>query len=186
MRSMVRRLRKALRRPRRKGKKRPKVARVIPRENLTRISSGFTEEGPRRVVVKGMPARLRLVVLSMGSQGGGGLSEEMADRVLDWISSGLAEVASFDSPGVRVWPPFYSEDGFATALQANVPIPEPKGMKSHWVELAGVVRMGRLAMHVGLVLCTEDPSNLRFVKVKRERWLDFLTIEKSPAMAGTR
>jgi hypothetical protein len=187
VRSMWLRLRRAVRRSRKKGKKRrARVAKVIQRENLTRISSGFTEEGPRRVVVKGMAARLRLVVLSMGSQGGGGLSEEMADRVLDWISSGLAEVASFDTPGVRVWPPFYSEDGFATALQAHVPIPEPKGMKSHWVELAGAVRMGRLVIHVGLVLYVEEPSNLRFMKVKRERWLDFLAIEKTQATAGTR
>jgi hypothetical protein len=110
----------------------------------------------------------------------------MADRVLDWISSGLAEVASSDNPGVRVWPNFYSEDGFATALQAHVPIPEPKGMKSHWVELAGIVRMGRLVLYVGLVLYAEEPSSLRFAKVKRERWLDFLTIEKNPEMAGYR
>jgi hypothetical protein len=184
VRSMVRRVRKALRTSRRKGKKR--LPKVIQRENLARVSAGFTESGPCRIVVKGTPARLRLVILSLGSQGGGSLSEEMADRVLDWISSGLAEAAVYDAPGVRVWPPFYSASGFATALQSHVPIPEPKGMKSHWVELAGAVRMGRLVIHVGLVLHTEEPSTLRLVKVKSDRWMDFLAVEKNPEMAGTR
>jgi hypothetical protein len=184
VRSMWRRLRKALRTSRRKGKKR--LPKVIKRENLTRVGSGFTDEGPCRIVVKGMPARLRLVILSLGSQGGGSLSEEMADRVLDWISSGLAEVAVYDAPGVRIWPPLYSAGGFATALQTHVPIPEPKGMKSHWVELAGAVRMGRLVILVGLVLHTEEPSTLRLVKVKSDRWMDFLAVEKNPEMAGTR
>jgi hypothetical protein len=117
----------------------------------------------------------------MGTQGGGGLSEDMADRVLDWIKNGLAEVAAHDGPGVRVWPPFYSADGFATALQNNVPIPEPPGRRSHWVLMAGSVRMGRLVIHVGLLLYAEDANSLRLIKVKQEQWLDSLAIEKTPA-----
>jgi hypothetical protein len=155
-------------------------------EDLEFIGEGFTEVGPRRVVVKGLPARLRLVVLSPGTRDAGVLSEEMADRVLDWIKRGLAEVASYDSPGVRVWPPFYGSEGFANALQSNVPLPEPKGTKSHWVEVAGEVRIGRGLIHVGLVLYAEDANSIRFIRVKDERWLDSLAIEKTPAEVGYR
>jgi hypothetical protein len=183
VRAIVRKLRGAVRPlKRKKGKKRRRVPSPAPlREDLKLIGEGFSDVGPRRLVVKGVPARLRLIVLSMGTQGGGSLSEDMADRVLDWIKDGLAEVASFDGPGVRVWPPFYSADGFATALQNNVRIPEPQGIKSHWVLLAGSVRMGRPVIHVGLLLYAEDANSLRLIKVKQEQWLDSLTIEKTPA-----
>jgi hypothetical protein len=140
--------------------------------------------GPQRIVVKGIPARLRLVVMSMGTKGGGGLSEEMSDRVLDWIKDGLSEVASHDAPGVRVWPPFYSADGFATALQTNVPAPTGKGTKSPWVILSGDVRIGKLLIYVGLLLHAEERSSLGFVKIKGDRWLDALAIEKTPASAA--
>jgi hypothetical protein len=185
LRSIIRKLSGA-RRPARKMKGKKKRAGALPaiqREELALIGEGFTEVGPNRVVVKGVPARLRLVVLSMGTKGGGGLSEDMADRVLDWIKDGLAAVASYDSPGVRVWPPYYSADGFATALPSFVPVPAGTGAKSHWVLLAGPVRMGRLIIHVGLLLFTEEANSLRFIKVKGERWLDALTIEKTPASA---
>jgi hypothetical protein len=186
IRLIVRKLRGAVRPlKKKKGKKRRARAAPAPlREDLKLIGEGFNEVGPRRLVVKGLPARLRLVVLSMGTQGGGDLSEDMADRVLDGIKDGLAEVASDDCPGVRVWPPFYSADGFATALQNNVPIPEPQGMKSHWVLLAGAVRMGRLVIHTGLLLYAEDANKIRLIKVKQEQWLDSLAIEKTPETAG--
>jgi hypothetical protein len=168
----------------RKGKKkRTKSVRVNLREDLALVGEGFTDPGPQRIVVKGMPARLRLVVLANGTAGRGALSEEMADRVLDWIKHGLAEVASSDSPGVRVWPPFYSAEGFATSLQSNIVIPEPKGTKSHWVVLAGDVRLGRSVLRVGLVLHGEEPNSLRYIKVSRERWADALAIEETPASA---
>ncbi len=183
IRAIVRKLRHAvgpLRKRKKVKKRRPPAAPM--REKLKLLGAGFSELGPRRVVVKGIPARLRLVVLSMGTQGGGGLSEEMADRVLDWIKAGLAEVASYDGPGVRVWPPFYSADGFATALRANIRIPAP-GTRSHWVLLAGGVRMGRLLLHVGLLLYAEDANNLGLVKIEQEQWLNALAVEKTPAEA---
>jgi hypothetical protein len=186
LRSIIRKL-SGSRRPakKKKGKKKKgKAAPVIRREELALIGEGFTETGPRRILVKGVPAKLRLVVLSMGTKGGGGLNEDMADRVLDWIKEGLAQVASYDTPGVRVWPPFYSADGFATALPSYVPVPTGRGAKSHWVLLAGPVTMGRLIIQTGLLLYTEEANSLGFIKVKGERWLDALAIEKTPASAA--
>jgi hypothetical protein len=182
VRAILRKLSGAVRGLRRKkGKKRRARAPNRLRENLKVIGPGVTEVGPRRLVVKGVPARLRLVVLSLGTQGGGALSAEMADRVLDWIKPGLAAVADYDSPAVRVWPPFYSPDGFATALHNNLRV-APKGTKSPWVVLAGAVRMGRLLIHVGLLLHAEEANSLGLIKVG-EQWPNALAIEKTPESA---
>lgn len=169
-----------------KRKKKRKKRTVKLREDVKALLGGLTEGGQQRIRIKGYSAQLRLVILSMGTKSGGGLSEDMADRVLDWIEEGFAEAASDDYPGVRVWPPFYSFEGFAITLQNNVPLPEPLGMKSHWVLLAGTARIGKLVIHVGLVLYTEKPTSLRFIKVKEGRWSDALTIEKSPELAAHR
>ena len=187
LRRIVRKLRGAGR-PFKKKKKIKKRARAaaptIEHIDLQLVGEGFTDEGPRRLAIQGMPARLRMVILSMGTKGGQSLSEDMADRILDWIKHGLAEVASYDYPGVRVWPMFPSADGFATALQAHVPISQAKGMKSNWLLIAGHVQMGRAIIHVGMLLYREEKSSLRFIRIKDERWLDVLTIEKNPEMAG--
>jgi hypothetical protein len=186
VRSIVRRLTGVAHTPKKKKRKklRAKGSPVKLREDLQWIGEGYNQGGPQRLVVKGLPARLRLVVLSMGNKSGGDLSEEMADRVLDEIKPGLAEIISHDNPAIRVWPALYSSDGFATSVASNVVIPEPKGMKSHWVVMAGDVRMGRLLIHVGLALHAQRPNNLRFIQVKGERWLSSLAVEKVPETAG--
>jgi hypothetical protein len=185
VRSIARRLTGVAHGPKRKKRKKRRAegSPVRLREDLKWIGEGLTTGGPQRLAVKGLPARLRLVILSMGNKSGGDLSPEMADRVLDEIMPGLAEVTSYDTPAVRVWPAFYSSDGFATGLEGNLVFPEPKGMKSHWVAMAGDVRMGRLLIHVGLALHAQKANNLRFVKVKGERWLNSLAVEKVPQTA---
>jgi hypothetical protein len=187
LRSILRRLGGAFRRPRRRRKRSHKGgASSIAKEKLAWITSGFTDRGPEQLTVKSLPARVRLVILSPGSRNASDISEEMADRVLDWIKPGLAEVASHDQPGVRVWPPFYSADGFANALSSHVAIPEPKGMKSHWVLVAGQIKMGRVVIDVGLALYADQANSLRFINVKGERWLSALGIEKTPEEAAFR
>jgi hypothetical protein len=175
-------------RPIKRKRTKTKPTRTAPRlkEDLAWIGAGYTEDAPQYVTVKRMPARLRLVVLSLGSRHAGELSEDMADRVLDWIQPGLAAAAAYESPAVRVWPPFYSVDGFTRALASNLPIREPKGMKSHWVLVAGQVNMGQTIIHVGMALYTEKPNSLRLIQVQRERWEDVLDIKKTAAPAGTK
>jgi hypothetical protein len=119
------------------------------------------------------------VVLSSGTRNTGGLSEEMVDRVLDWIKPGLSEVTASDYPRVRLWPPYYSFNGFATSLATNVAIPEPPGEKSHWVVVAGQVQMGRAVIHVGLALYADDPNTLRNLKVQGEQWLSVLGVKET-------
>lgn len=180
LRWLVRKLGGAVSRPRHKKKKRrTKSVPLKLKESLRQIGEAYTEEGPQQITVRGLPARLRLVVLSSGTRKTGNLTEEMLDRVLDWIKPGLAEATASDYPRVRLWPPFYSFDGFATALAANITVPEPKGEKSHWVVVAGKVQMGLAVIHVGLALYADDPNTLRNLKVPGEQWLGVLGVKET-------
>jgi hypothetical protein len=174
-------------RPRRK-KKRPKSKKVSVnlKEKLNELGEAYTEEGPRQITVKGLPARLRLVILSRGSRTAGELSAEMVDRVLDWIKPGLAEVTSGDYPRVRVWPLFYGHSGFATAFANNVAIPEPKGEPSRWVLVTGQVAMGKAVLHVGMALYADEETTLRHLAVKNEHWLSVLGVQDTRQPAGAR
>ena len=188
LRWLLRRLVGALSRPRKKRKKkrRTKTVAINLKEDLRRLGEAYTEEGPQRLTVKGAPARLRLVVLALGARNTGELNQGMADRVLDWIKAGLADVTSGDYPRVRVWPPFYSFDGFATAFAANVPIPGPKDEQSRWVLVAGQVKMGLAVIQVGLALYADEDNTLRNLKVKGERWLDVLGVKDERRAVGAR
>jgi hypothetical protein len=186
VRSILSKLRRLGRRSKRK-KKRPKA--IDPyklKENLAMIGDAQTEEGPTRLLVKGLPARLRLVILSLGNRSADGLNEEMADRILDWIKPGLAQIASGDYPRVRTWPPFYNADGFAAGFAKNVAIPEAKGTRSHWVLVAGQVKIGVSVINVGLAFYADEESTLRNLTVKRDRWLDVLSVEKADRLVGAR
>jgi hypothetical protein len=177
LRSIVRRLAGAVSRPRRKKKRKSKTVPLKLKEKLKKIGAAYTDPGPRQVTVKGLPARLRLVVLSLGARNSGEVGPEMVDRVLDWIRPGLSEVTANDYPRIVVWPPFYSLDGFAGAFANNVPIPEPRGEQSHWVLVAGQVKMGRAIIQVGLALYTDEESTLRNLKVSGERWMEVLGVK---------
>jgi hypothetical protein len=188
LRSLVRKLTRPQKRSKHRKRKmvRKKTSGPKLKEDLAWIGSGYAEEGAQRLTIKRLPARLRLVILSLGTRHTGELTEDMADRVLDWMKPGLAAVVSHEPPAVRVWPPFYSAEGFATALATNVPIREPKGMKSHWVLVGGQVRMGRTIIHVGLAVYTEQASSLRMLRVKGERWMDVFDVEAVGESAGAR
>ena len=102
----------------------------------------------------------------------------MADRVLDWIKPGLAEVTGVDYPRVRVWPPQYSYDGFATAFLHHTKTPDPPGYPSHWVLIAGRVQVGRKATFLGLAFWTPEASTIGRVKLRSDQWMDVLRIDR--------
>ncbi len=186
LRAIVRRLAGAFTRPRRRKKRKAKKVALNLKVSLKELGEAYTEEGPRQITVKGLPARLRLVVLSRGSRTAGELSPEMVDRVLDWIKSGLADVTSGDYPRVQVWPLFYGFSGFATAFASNVQIPEPKGEPSRWVLVTGEVTMGKAVLHVGIALYAEEETTLRSLTVKGEKWLGVLGVKDTRQPAGAR
>src|SRR5262249_34831950 len=159
---------------------------AIEKVKLARLGEAYTEEGPRRPTVKGLPGRLRLVGLCQAARNTGELSEEMADRVLDWIKPGLAEVAACDYPRVCVWPPNYSAEGFAITVASHVLFPEPRGERSRWVLVTGRVKMGRALIHVCLGLYADEKNTLRQVKVRGERWQGVVGIQPVRQPVGAR
>jgi hypothetical protein len=189
LRSIVRRLRGALAAamPKRKRKKRrTRVVAIDLKVKLAKIGEALTEEGDRRLTVNGVPARLRLVLMSLGTKNAGELTEEMADRVLDWIKPGLAELTSGDYPAVRVWPPFFSAGGFASAVAANVVFPNLAGERSHWVVLVGQVKMGQAVVNVALGLYADEPHSMRTIKVTDNQWLGVLSVQEPRRAAMAR
>jgi hypothetical protein len=186
LRLLVRKLGGALGPRHKKKKRRKKSVAVDLKEDLGSLGETYTERGPQQLTVKGLTARLRLVILSLGARNAGELSPEMVDRVLDWIKPGLAEVTGGDFPRVRVWPPFYSRDGFATAFASNVVIPELKGHQSRWVLVSGQVRMGRAIINVGMALYADEANTLRSLTVKREQWLNVLGVKQARQPVGAR
>jgi hypothetical protein len=185
LRGILRSLARLFARPHRKKKKRRRVKHGLDlREDLTLLAQAATEEPPRRLTVKGVRARLRLVVLASATRDGEAPHEDAVDHLLDWIKPGLAAVCSYDYPRVRVWPAFYSEDGFDRAFLQNVAPPTAKGQKSGWAIVSGRVEVGQQKFHLGLALYTDEPTALGCIQVRGQRWLDVFAIEKEPAGAG--
>jgi hypothetical protein len=169
-----------------KKKRLPKSERVKLKVDLRKLGQPDTDAGPRRLMVKGVPARLRLVILSPGSKLTQGLSEEMVDRVLDWIKPDLAEVTAPDEPRVRLWPPFYSREGFTSTIREHVAIPQRKGERSNWVVVTGRVSMGVTTINVGLILFADEPNTLRHIRVRDEQWLSAIGVKESRQRVGAR
>jgi hypothetical protein len=178
LRSIVRRIRGAVATamPMTTKKPRTKVIPINLKVRLAKIGEAVSEEGPTQIVVHGVPARLRLVVMSVGSRNAGALTAEMADRVLDWIKPGLAAVMLEDYPAVHVWPAFFSSSGFASAVAANVVFPKAAGTPTRWAVVVGQVKMGKAVVNVALGLRTEEPTSMRIIKVSGNQWLGVLKV----------
>jgi hypothetical protein len=186
LRSIVNKLRGAFKAKRKKRKKpRTKEIAINLKVKLAKIGEAITDEGPERIIVNGIPARLRLIILSVGSRNSGALHEDMADRVLDWIKPGLAHASTPDYPTVRVWPAYLSADGFSYAVRANVIFPDPEGERSPWGVLIGQVKMGTAIIHVALGFYADQPHTSRTIRITGNQWLNVLNIKESgePALA---
>lgn len=183
LRRMILYVQRTWKRSRRRKKRRPKLKKVKASlvEDLTGAAETYTDPGPVRILVKGVPARLRMVVIASSGRGGEELTEDSVDWVLDYIMPGLAAAVHPDNPRIRLWPPLYSVDGFASTLSQNIRIPAPKGGRSPWVTMSGPVQVGDQKFLVGLTFHTDEPTSLKQIKVKRDRWLDVLSTRKETA-----
>lgn len=90
-----------------------------------------------QLTVKGMPARLRAVVLSSGTKETQPITDRSIDGILDFIQEGMSKTLLQDQPLVRIWEPAYGgSKAFANLCQNLVTIPGPKGKSTNWVIVA--------------------------------------------------
>ncbi len=148
------------------------------REDLETLPPFPGAPGPQRLTVKGLPARVRLIVLAPAGRDLADLAPELADTLLDWIRPGLSALVEHDAPQVRVWGRQYSPEGFARSFHNNLRCPDPEGARSRWVLVDGTVVVGRQRVHLGLALYCDQPNTIRHVTLSDGQWLDVLGVRE--------
>jgi hypothetical protein len=177
-RSLYRRVRRVLF-GKRKRRKKVKVKAAPLLVDLFDVGDALTEEGPVEATVRQGPVRLRVVVIAPGVSYIGELLPEMAEGLLDYVKPGLADLLEYDVPRVVVWPRQPSEERFQQLFFDNMEIPEARGRRSHWIVLAGTIRLGRQKVHLGLAAYAAHASNLREVRIQKEDWESVLGLQKT-------
>src|SRR5207248_3450107 len=87
---------------RRRQRRRRPPPETMPAEDLSSVPPPPGKPGARRLTVRGVPARLRLVVFAPLGRGSV-VDPDQAEQLLDQVLFGLGEVVKEDKPLVRVW-----------------------------------------------------------------------------------
>jgi hypothetical protein len=145
------------------------------RENLAEYPPPPGKPGSSRLLVVGVPARLRLVVLApVGKLAQ--VNPDTAGPLLDHVVHALGKIAQQDKPRIRVWPPQLSQHGFAVTFHRLTQKPEPDGQLSRWVLLAGQARVGVYHILLGLALLTDEKTSVGRRTLRPEQWTEVLRI----------
>lgn len=131
--------------------------------------------GDRRLLIEGVPVRLRLVVIAPS----GNESEASVDdveKVLEAVLPGLGEICRLDRPRVRVWPRQLSYDGFANHFHRNMIFPEDDGKLSRWAAVCGRVKLGKYQVMLGVALQGIKPNTVGRRTLKMHEWSSVLRI----------
>ena len=137
----------------------------------------------RRLLIEGVPVRLRLVVLAPAGIGEtidqAGIKDQL-NRVL-W---GLGALVDQDQPQLRVWPPQLSSHGFPAVFHRLVRKPEPDGEPSRWVLVAGVTPPRPRTVLLGLGLWTDEPTPIGRLSMEPRDWAMALHVQNVETEAG--
>jgi hypothetical protein len=146
------------------------------RENLAEYPPALGKAGPRRLLVEGMAARVRLVVLApMGKQAT--VTAEQAEQLLEHVLHGLGGFCRQDKPRVRIWPPQLSVEGFGHKFHRYTTKPEGEGQPSRWALAAGKARVGSSYLLLGLALQTDEENSLPPMVLEPQQWNEVLRIK---------
>jgi hypothetical protein len=146
-------------------------------EDLAHCPMPQGQPGDWRLTVYHLPVRLRLVVVApMGRDAD--LDATAVEQLLDHVVSGISDVARRDRPKIRVWPSQLSHTGFATAFHRRIRKPEPDGLASRWVLVAGRAQMGRQPLLLGMALWADEPNMVGRLTLEPHQWLDVLRLRK--------
>lgn len=135
--------------------------------------------GPRRLTVEGLPVRVRLVVVApVGKEHP--IDPNDVVNLLEGVIAGLKGIVLEDQPGVRLWPPQLSRQGFAPTFHRETEKPEAEGRPSRWVLVAGPASAGRKPILLGLALWADTPNTLGRLTLDTTRWGEVLRIQTQP------
>jgi hypothetical protein len=159
------------------GRRRPARSLDLgPVENLDEYPLPLGPAGQRRLTVEGLPVRLRLVVVApLGKQGQ--IREADLPELLDQVLWGLGTLYREDSPGVRLWPPQLSSQGFAAAFHRRLRKREPEGQPSRWVLVAGPTPPRPRPVLLGLALWADAVNRIGRLTLEPGQWSSVLRIQ---------
>jgi hypothetical protein len=144
-------------------------------EDLGTYPPAPASTGDRRLLVEGVPVRVRLVVLAPAGNDAD-LDEEEIPRILEKVLPGLGLIFKADKPRVRMWPVQQSYKGFSTHLHRMTLIPEEDGELSPWIILAGRIKEKGLHAMLGLGLQALKPSTVGRRTLDAHEWSSVLRV----------
>jgi hypothetical protein len=157
------------------GKKKPKRGSSNLEEDLSTYPPAPQSSGDRRLMVEGVPVRVRLVVIApAGTESE--VSQEEVESLLDRLLPGLGDVVRHDKPRVRQWPTQVSYQGFATHFHRNMLTPEAEGEMSPWVLVAGRAKVGKTQFMLGLALQALKPTPAGRMTLEAHEWTSKLRV----------
>src|SRR5262245_29440595 len=146
------------------------------RVDVEKLPASVPASSSRRLVVEGVPARVRLVVLAPLGQGRAHALPDDPTTLFDRVLPGFGAVVRGDGALVKLWPAQVSRAGFAPKFHALVSTPDAADAPSRWVLAAGPVRAGDRQFSLGLALQTDEPCYLGRQTVTPDRWRWLLRI----------
>jgi hypothetical protein len=151
------------------GRKKAKSTAPDLEEDLSTYPPLKSSGGDRRLLVEGVPVRLRLVVLAPGGKQSE-IDEEKIEPILDKIVTGLGEICRADRPRIRIWPMQLSYNGFTNHFHRNMLVPEAEGEPTPWVIVAGRAKLGTQQVMVGFAMQAIKPTTVGRLTLEAHEW----------------
>jgi hypothetical protein len=134
-------------------------------------------EGSLHLSVRGVPVRVRLVVLAPLGRGAV-IQPDHAVDFLDQVVNGLSTLTRQDQARVRLWPAQLSGHGFHPMFLRLARRTEALHEPSPWVLVAGQARIGARHVLVGLALQARNPVILEGLNPEPDDWYTLLRVEQ--------
>jgi hypothetical protein len=156
----------------RKSKSPPELKKT---ENLAAYPPLPPSTGDRRLLVEGVPVRLRLIVIAPAGRESA-LPADPIFAFLDQVVPGLGGIAKSDQTKVVRWPRQLSDDGFAHQFHRFTPAPEGEKNPTIWVLVAGRVKSVGQSIMLGLGMQAIKPTTIGRRNLKPHEWPIILRI----------
>jgi hypothetical protein len=140
----------------------------------------------RRLMIEGVPVRIRLVVLAPAGTGEP-IDEKGTKDMLNRVLWGLGAIVEQDQPQIRIWPPQLSSHGFPAVFHRLARTKEADTEPSHWILIAGATPPRPRTVLLGLGLWTEEPTTIGRLSMEPREWalsLHVQNLEPEAALAG--